>query len=104
MSAGQRETLSSIARSAVGQHRRVQRARALLLAADGVANSVIAARLNVTRTTVLTWRERFEAEGLRRFGDVREGRGRRPLISDAKVAEVVGLTQTATPAGATHWS
>ncbi|MCA1697239.1 MAG: IS630 family transposase, partial [Actinobacteria bacterium] len=104
ISAGQRETLMALARSGVEQQRRVQRARALLLASDGVANSVIAERLDVSRATVLTWRQRFESEGLRRFGEVREGRGRRPVISDAKIAEIIEQTQNTTPPDATHWS
>ena len=104
ISAGQRQTLMALGRSSTEQHRRVQRARALLLAADGLANSVIAERLEVSRATVLTWRQRFEAEGLRRFGEVREGRGRRPVISDATIAEIIERTRTTTPPGATHWS
>jgi len=35
---------------------------------------------------------------------VREDRGRKPVISAAKVEEIVRLTQHETPAGATHWS
>ena len=43
MSAGQREVLESLARSQSGAHREVVRAKALLMAADGVANTAIAA-------------------------------------------------------------
>ena len=42
MSAGQREVLESLARSQSGAHREVVRAKALLMAADGVANTAIA--------------------------------------------------------------
>jgi len=42
MSAGQREALTMLARSSTCAHREVQRAKVLLMAADGVANSQIA--------------------------------------------------------------
>ena len=44
---GQRESLEVIAKSTSAQYRQVQRARALLLAADGVANTVTCFSSNV---------------------------------------------------------
>ena len=61
---GQRESLTTLAHARAAPHREVQRARALLLAADGVANSVIAAEVGVSVATVRSWRERFVEEGL----------------------------------------
>jgi transposase len=104
MSPGQRETLVSIERSHTGEHRQVRRARALLLAADGIANAQIARTVGVSRPTVKEWRGRFEAEGLTRFGEVRSGRGRRPSISEEKIADIVEWTLHSKPEGATHWS
>jgi hypothetical protein len=82
----------------------VQRARALLMAADGIANTRIAGDVDVSVATVRSWRERFAEDGLAKFGEVRAGRGRKPTISEEKVAEIVGLTLHSTPAGHTHWS
>ena len=42
----------------------VRRAKILLLAAEGMANSEIAERLEVSRPTVITWRKRYVREGL----------------------------------------
>ena len=42
----------------------VQRARILLLAAEGVANTQIAERLGISRPTVIAWRNRYTREGL----------------------------------------
>jgi DNA-binding transcriptional ArsR family regulator len=42
----------------------VQRAKILLLAAEGVAKSEIAERLGVSRPTVIAWRKRYVREGL----------------------------------------
>src|SRR6476620_10092563 len=84
--------------------REVQRASALLLAADGVANTQIASRVGVTAMTVRSWRARFEAEGLTRFAKVASGRGRKPTIPQEVIEEIVDLTQNSSPAGETHWS
>jgi transposase/transcriptional regulator with XRE-family HTH domain len=104
ISAGQREALTVLARSSTSAHREVQRAKVLLLAADGVANSQIAAKVGVTPVTVRSWRDRFASEGLAKLGQVRQGRGRKPGISVEKVEEIVRLTMHEKPSGATHWS
>ena len=56
MSEGQREILGGLAASRTAAHREVQRARVLLLAADGVANARIADEVGVTPVTVRAWR------------------------------------------------
>jgi len=76
----------------------------LLDAADGVANSTIADRRGVTAVTVRAWRAAFESEGLANWGKVKKGRGRKPQITEDKIAEIVELTTTTTPPGHTHWS
>jgi transposase-like protein len=53
-----------------------QRARILLLAAEGVANSKIAERLGVPRPTVIAWRKRYAQEGLTGRPADRARRGR----------------------------
>lgn len=100
----QREILEALARSGVAAYRDVERARALLLAADGVATTKIAASVGVSATSVATWRERFLEEGLVGFGVVRAGRGRKPSIDATKVGEIVHATLHEVPEGETHWS
>ena len=104
MSPGQRESLAVLARSSRAAHREVQRAKGLLMAAEGVANSTIAASVGVTLVTVRAWRDRFVREGLAKLGVVRQGRGRKPVLSAEKIEEIVRLTQHEKPSGATHWS
>ncbi len=101
---GQREILESVAASRAAPYREVQRARALLVAGDGVATTAIAAQLLVSPASVAGWRDRFAAEGLARFGRVGEGRGRKPSIPAEKVAEIVDATLHGKPPGQTHWS
>lgn len=104
LSEGQREVLATLARSSSAEHREVVAARALLLAADGKANTAIGQQVGVSPTTVASWRERFVTDGLAGLGVVRPGRGRKPTISDEQVAEIVRATLQDTPPGATHWS
>ena len=93
-----------IARSSSAEHREVVRARALLLAADGTANTTIAAVLGITPKTVRAWRERFGEEGLAKLAVVRAGRGRKASIPQATIERVVELTLHSMPEGETHWS
>lgn len=104
MTAGQREILQSLSRSSAAPHREVLRARALLLAGQGLANSAVAAEVGVSASTVKAWRDRFTEQGIVKFGEVAKGRGRKPSISAEKIAEIVRATQETKPAGETHWS
>lgn len=104
MTDGQREVLEKLAVSRVAPHREVQRARVLLAAADGVANSRIAADAGVSAMTVRSWRARFTEQGLSKFGRVAPGRGRPPRIPQSKIDEIVDLTRNSKPEGETHWS
>jgi transposase len=104
MTDGQREVLKTLLRSRTAAMRQVQRARVLLLAADGVSNVEIAERCEVSRPAVLAWRKQFEADGLAKFGEVAKGRGRKPSIPPQKLAEIVELTLHHKPEGETHWS
>ena len=104
ISPGQRETLEVLARSTTAAYREVRRAQALLMAADGLPDVPIAAAVAVTPVTVRAWRARFAEEGLARFAEVREGRGRKPSIPAETVNEIVRVTLHEAPPGATHWS
>ena len=100
----QRSVLEKLIRSRTAPHRDVQRARVLLMAADGFANTRIASEVDVSPATVASWRDRFLEDGLKNFSAVRSGRGRKPSIPAAKVEEIVWLTLHETPPGETHWS
>jgi len=82
----------------------VQRARVLLAAAGGEANTRIAERVGVTVVTVRAWRRRFAETGLADLGVVHAGRGRKPSIPQEKVEEIVHATLHEKPLGETHWS
>jgi transposase len=104
MSPAQRQVLERVARSSSAAHREVLRAGVLLDLADWMGNKTAAARHGVTAVTVRAWRTAFEADGLTGWGKVKQGRGRKPVITEDKIAEVVELTTKTIPPGATHWS
>jgi transposase len=59
LSKAERDELSARARKYTSPYRDVIRAKIVLLAAEGLANDVIAARLDTPRQVVSKWRKRF---------------------------------------------
>ena len=101
----QRAQLERMAASALLPHRRVVQAKALLWAADGIANEDIARRSEVDSDTVRRWRARFAEQGIAGVGRIAKGRGRKSSLPPGTVEEVLRLTHKEKPAdGSTHWS
>src|SRR4051794_19947456 len=99
---GDRERLTAWTRSSTVPAGRAQRARIVLLAADGVSHSEIAGRLGVSRQTVISWRQRYESRGLAGLGD--EPRSGRPRSIDHDRIITATLTPPPKRLGVTHWS
>jgi hypothetical protein len=104
LSRGDRSTLESWVNEDSTPQQIALRAQLILCAADGVANSVIADELGITRPTVLQWRQRFEREGVDALTRIRPGRGRKPQINEAKIKAIIHDTLHSKPKDATHWS
>src|SRR3979490_2382887 len=104
ISDGQRELLESLARSQSGAIREVVRAKALLMAANGAANTAVARALSVSPASVANWRARFAEDGVAKLGEGRKGRGRKPSIPQETIEKIIDLTQNYRPQGQTHWS
>src|SRR5471030_1744458 len=101
----QRVELERMAGSTALAHRQVVQAKALLWAADGVANQEIARRCGVGSDAVRRWRTRFAEKGVEGGGVIAEGRGRKSSLPAGTGGEVVLLTHKELPAdGSTHWS
>jgi Integrase core domain. len=85
--------------------REVERARIVLLSAQGVAGKAIAARVGCTEPTVVLWRSRYAKDGLRGLVDAPRS-GKPPSIPQAVRDEILTLTLTEPPVelGITHWS
>jgi transposase len=99
---GDREALTRLTRSSSVRAGLAQRARIVLLAAQGESNTAIAERVGVTRPTVIGWRERYETAGVDGLAD--EPRSGRPRSVDH--AKIVAATLKPPPRryGVTHWS
>jgi putative transposase len=83
--------------------REVERAKIILLCAEGKTNVEVAAELKLSLPCVGKWRQRFIDGGMRALGDLpRAGSPR--SISDEQVAQVVEQTLNQKPKDATHWS
>ena len=74
------------------------------MAAQGVFNHEIAARLGISRPTVQLWRERFLALRLEGLEKDAPRPGRKPRINQKKVSAIVEAALHTTPPNATHWS
>ena len=97
----ERAGLTRLARSKRTSVRLAQRARMVLLAAQGLQTQDIAERMAVGRVQVARWRERYAVARL--TGIERDlPRGAPPVTVD--VARLVELTTQSTPKAATHWS
>ena len=97
----ERAELTKLAASGLTSVRLSQRARIVLLAADGLQNQQIAEHLGIGRIQVARWRGRYGQ--MRRLGIERDlPRGAPPKKVD--LAQLVELTTQTTPEAATHWS
>jgi transposase len=103
VSAEEREVLTRWSRRPKSLHSIAQRARIVLLAADGLSNVAVADKVGVNQATVVKWRARFLERRL--DGLVDEPRPGAPrTISDDAVEAVVVRTLEDKPTDATHWS
>ena len=82
-----------------------QRARILLLAADGASNTEIAQRVGISRPTVIACRRRYVRRGLEGLPD-RPRSGRPQTVRQIRRTEVLQVTLNPPPVrlGVTHWS
>ena len=83
LSAQERASLESLARSYTSPYWQVTRARMVLLAADGLRNDEIAARLDCGRDVVSQWRKRFFEQRLAGLDDLPR-RGPAPDFSPSR--------------------
>lgn len=98
-----RVQLTSLSVSRSMPHGLVQRAKIVLLAAQGESNTAIAAKLHLTRPTVGIWRQRYVDHGLQGLNEeLKPGRPR--TISDERIATLVRRTLETKPKDGTHWT
>jgi transposase len=104
-----RAELERRARSKGAPARVVERARIVLLAADGLTGPQIAGRAGCTEPTVVKWRRQYAESGLAGLEDAPRPGGPKTVLTDAVVCEILAATVTPPPdslrgQGVTHWS
>jgi transposase len=99
---GDRDRLAGWTRSSSVRAGLAQRARIVLLAADGAPNAQIARLAGVSLPTVTLWRSRYERSGMAGLGD--EPRPGRPRVVDHEAIIAATLTPPPKSLGVTHWS
>jgi len=104
-----RAELERRARAKGAPARVVERARIVLLAADGLTGPQIAQRAGCTEPTVVKWRRQYAEAGLAGLEDAPRPGGPRRVLTDEVVCEILATTVTPPPeslqaAGVTHWS
>ena len=93
--------LMKLARSKVTSVRLAQRARIVLLAAQGMQNKDIAEEVGVGRVQAARWRDRFVQ---RRMAGIERDLPRGAPPRKVDVSKLVALTTQTLPDAATHWS
>lgn len=83
--------------------RDVTRARIVLLAADGLSTRAIAKEVGVQPRIVSLWRHRYADHGLDGLKD-KPRPGKKPLYTPATDKRILGLLDTAPPAGFARWT
>jgi len=95
LSSEQRQALERMARARSLPARVVERARVVLMAAEGLENKEIARRMNMTPEKAARWWNRFLAGGIEALERDAPRPGRTPIITERKVRRVVDMTCTA---------
>jgi transposase len=104
LSSEERQLLEQQARGRSLPARLVERSRIVLLAAEGLQDCEISARLGITPEKAARWRNRFLEGGNEALAKDAPRPGRARTVTDRKIAWVVKLTTTTRPVDATHWS
>ena len=97
-----REVLASWVRSPSIRAGLAQRARIVLLAADGAGTNEIVRRTGVSKPTVIAWKRRYATEGIGGLDD--RPRPGRPRWTDDVAIVLATLEPPPRRLGVTHWS
>ena len=100
----ERKTLLQWRRGRKTAVRQRDRARIILLAADGESNDAIAEKLGVKPHTVGRWRTRFAELGIAGIAKDLPRGARSRRVREGVASEIIRKTTRETPTNATHWS
>lgn len=99
----ERQQLEEITRTRTAPYRAVQRARLVLLAAEGMENKTIAREVRLSRSMVIKWRHRFAESRLDGLEDAPRS-GKRAHYNQDTERRILALLDTDPPAGYARWN
>ena len=104
-----RAKLEKRARDRGAPARVAERARIVLLSAEGLTGPQIAERVGCTEPTVIKWRRQYAEHGLAGLQDAPRPGGPKTVLTEDAIAEILSATVTPPPEalaemGVTHWS
>jgi len=97
------QRLTETTRTRTAPYRAVQRARVILLAADGLANKAIAKEIGLSRATVILWRQRFAKSRLEGLQEMPHP-GAKPKYDQTTERRILAQLDTPAPTGYSSWS
>jgi len=103
LTADERKGLEETVRTRTAPYRAVQRARLILLAADGMANTAIAPEVDLSRAMVVQWRQRFAKSGLDGLRDALRP-GPAPKYDSVTERRILNQLDIAPPTGYSSWT
>jgi len=104
LDAGTERELRVLAKRRRIEARLQQRARVILLAAQGWQNKEIAVDVGLDRRQVALWRSRFLQGGIDALRQDAPRSGRTPTVTPELESKILQVTLHTKPAAATHWS
>ena len=86
-----------------------ERARIVLLSAEGLTGPQIAERVGSSEPTVVKWRSQYAERGLAGLEDALRPGGPKTVLTEEVIGEILSATVTPPPGalaamGVTHWS
>ncbi len=99
----EKQKLEETTHTRTAPYRAVQRARIILLAAEGMGNTAIALEVGLTRATVVLWRQRFAKSRLDGLQEVPRP-GPKPRYDKDTERRIVAQLDTPSPTGHSGWT
>jgi DNA-binding MarR family transcriptional regulator len=99
----ERENLEAITRMPNAPYQIAQRARIILLAAEGMGNKAIAQKVGVSRATVVLRRKRYAQSRFEGLQDI-PGRGPKPKYGETVERRILAMLEFHPPRGYDRWT
>jgi transposase len=103
LSTEEKQELGEIVRTRTAPYRKVQRARVILLAAEGMGNKAIAQEVGLSRAMVIRRRQRFVESRVEALEDAPRS-GKKPRYDRDTERRILALLDKDPPAGYSSWT